>query len=98
MSHESVFLVPRPVVSDELVAVPAVEAPAPPQHPLAGDPEQARAVEALFAAQNQESDKVAGLLGMWTGAMILHDLAAETFSPEAGEVEAEEEKPKKDLS
>ena len=95
MSQESLFFVPRPVVSDEVVVAPLIEAPAPPQHTLVADPDQARAVEALFAARDKESDQVAGLLGMWTGTMILRDLAMETFSPKAGEVEAEEEKPKK---
>ena len=95
MSHESLFIMPHPVVSKETVSAPIVEHPAPPEytHALVADPEQARAVEALFAGRDPESDTVAGLLGMWTGAMILRDLALETHSPPASEVEAEEDKP-----
>ncbi|HXG08432.1 MAG TPA: hypothetical protein VNK04_01455 [Gemmataceae bacterium] len=47
-------------------------------------PEEARAVEAVFA-QQQESQVVAGLLGIWTSALVLHDLAVETFSAPADE-------------
>ena len=47
-------------------------------------PDEAAAVEAVFA-QQQESDLVAGLLGLWTGALVLHDVAVETFSPATDE-------------
>ncbi len=63
--------------------IAAVEAPSPP--PSA---EQARVAEAVFAAQERESETVVGLLSMWTGAMLLHDLALENFSKPAGETEA----------
>jgi hypothetical protein len=57
------------------------------------DPEQVRAVEAVFAAKRHESEAVSGLLGLWTGAMVLNDVAADTFREPADEVEVEKEKP-----
>ncbi len=91
MSHHEAPII-QPMVQIEKIAVfpPALETPSPP-HPVApADPEQARAVEAVFEARDQESQKVIGLMGMYTGAMLLHDLAVETFSRPAGELEEEE--------
>lgn len=91
MSLESPLIIPAPIQSDRLIIMPALEAPVQPPSSLAGEPEQARAVEALFAAQEREGDQVAGLLALWTGTLVLHDLALENFSPPAGEFEEEEE-------
>jgi hypothetical protein len=55
-----------------------------------------RALEAVFTAKEKESATVAGLLGMLSGTMVLHDLAVDTFSEPADEVEAEEEPPRED--
>src|SRR5262245_15337943 len=77
----------------EAASQPEVEKPVLDQVRTEPSPEEARAVEAVFA-QQQESDTVAGLLGVYTGALILHDLAAETFSPSADE--EQEPKRKKD--
>jgi len=63
--------------------------PLPPEHSqemTAPTDEQARAVEAVFAQQEKESETVAGLLGMYTGAVMLHNLAVDTFTPEVEEV------------
>jgi hypothetical protein len=95
MNHESLMVVPHPSQIDKVVVTPAAEAPAPPDSRVIADPEHQRAAEAVFAARQQESDTVIGLLGLWTGVALLNDLAIETFSEPAGEVEAEEnEKPK----
>jgi hypothetical protein len=72
----------------------AAEAPAPVLRDNLPDTQQVRALEAVFATKDAESNTVAGLLGFWTGTMVLHDLAVEAFSEPAGEVESEE-KPKK---
>jgi hypothetical protein len=53
------------------------------------DPEHVRAVDAVYTQQQKESDQVLGLLGMWTGTLLLHDLAVETFSKPADEKEEE---------
>lgn len=94
MFHEAP--IPTPIVADPREAVQAVAAEAPsPPHPVPlPTPEQVQAAEALFAAQERESHAVAGMMGMWTGALLLHDLAVEHLGPKAGEVEEEEEKPK----
>lgn len=41
--------------------------------------EDVRAAEAYFTRQQQESRQVAGLVGMWAGTLLLHDLAAQHF-------------------
>ncbi len=94
MTHESPMFLPSPIAFDKAIIMPAVESPAPPSPP----PEQVRAVETVFAEKQAESATVAGLLGLWTGTMLLHDLAIENFTPAAGELEEEELKRKKNRS
>jgi hypothetical protein len=94
MSHES-LIVPVPGENQKLIIMPAIEAPAHEPSTLIAEPEQTRAVEAVFAAEQRESDKVAGLLALWTGTLVLHDLALDTFSKPAGEFEEEELKKRK---
>jgi hypothetical protein len=77
---------------EEAARAAAAVVPGPPHPVPPPSPEQVRAAEALFAAQERESNAVAGLLGMWTGVMLLNDLAQEHFSPPAGELEEEEER------
>jgi hypothetical protein len=58
-------------------------------------PAAIRANEAVFAEQaanDNEQHLVAGLVGMWTGTLLLHDLAREHLDPPANK---EEEKAKK---
>src|SRR5438093_5080716 len=76
---------------EEAAKAAAVVVPGPPHPVPPPTPEQVRAAEALFAAQERESATVAGLLGMWTGVMLLNDLAQEHLSEPAGEVEPDEE-------
>jgi hypothetical protein len=64
--------------------------PAKPEHPLTA--EQIKALDAALA-RDRESDTVAGLLGMWTGSMILKDLAEEHFHLPVQEDEAKKKKP-----
>jgi len=96
MTHESTLVLPVAVELDKAVFAPAAEAPAPFLPGPPPDSEQLRALEAVFAAKDRESTTVAGLLGLWTGTMVLHDLAVETFTEPAGEVEAEEKPEEKD--
>jgi hypothetical protein len=63
--------------------------------PAAPTAEEARAVEAIFA-QQEESRQVAGLLGLWTGTLVLHDLAVEHLGPPANEEEREQKKKEKE--
>jgi hypothetical protein len=87
MFYEAPLSHPMPIIADKAVWAEGAESPAPPaEHPPL-TPDQVRAAEAIFAASQQESDQVAGLLGLWTGAMILKDLSAETFSEPVEELE-----------
>lgn len=91
MAIHSPEVLPAAVEIDKALLLPAVAAPAPPQQV---DAEQARAVETLFAKKDQESDQVLGLLGMWTGTLLLHDLAVEHFSQPVDELELATPKPR----
>jgi hypothetical protein len=100
MSHEShiVVLPPAAPVQELLPPPPAVDRLEAPPTPT---PEEARAVEAVFAQQQKESNTVAGLVGMYTSAVMLHNLAVDTFGAHReeqkkmpklkGEEEAQEE-------
>jgi hypothetical protein len=68
---------------------PAVEVNIPAEAGMAPNPEQVRATEAVFA-EGAERGAAAGLLGLWTCAMLAHDLTLETFGKPAGEFEEEE--------
>jgi hypothetical protein len=96
LSQESPLAVQLPSDVNKEILMPACVAPAPPHAALVHDPEQAKAVEAVFAARERESQTVIGLLGLWTGTLLLNDLAIETFSEPAGEVEPEKKKPKRE--
>jgi len=52
-------------------------------------PEQVRAADEVFN-RDRESEQVLGMLGMWTGALVLHDVAKDTFT-----TDEEEDEPKK---
>lgn len=96
MTHESTLALPVAVQVDKAMFAPAHQSPAPVLPSAPADSEQVRALEAVFAADEKESSAAASLLGLWTGAMLLHDLAVETFSEPAGEVEPEENPKEKD--
>jgi hypothetical protein len=96
MTHESTMVLPAAVQVDKAVFAPEAEAPAPVLRDTQLDSQQVRALEAVFAAKDSENNNVAGLLAFWTGAMVLHDLAVETFSEPAGEVESEEKPDEED--
>ena len=90
-------------MNHEFVTAPKVDQPqiiatehlAPPNHdPIAVDPVQAQAVDELFA-RKKENDTVAGIVTLYTGALVLHDMAKEAFSePVALDPPAREKKPK----
>jgi hypothetical protein len=80
----------RPAVIE--IQMPPVEPPAPADAVTHLTPEQIQVREAVLfqQAQDQESHQVAALLGIWTGTLLLRDLAIEHFSELE---EDEEEKP-----
>lgn len=68
---------------------PAAELTAPSgQEQVPASPEDARAVDHVFA-EDRQAAAVAGLLGAWSSAMLLSDLAREHFSEPA-----DDEKPR----
>lgn len=68
-----ILVEPAQSVQAMIAAVPGLPHPQP-------TPEQVRIAEAVFAAQEKEAQTVAGLLGLWTGTVLLNDLAREHFS------------------
>src|SRR5262245_42249924 len=87
MAQESpLVVVPKEHV--QAILPPAMQMPLPEEQLPPATPEQVKAVETVFA-QDQESEAVYGLLGMWTGTLLLHDLAKETFDKSAEEEEEE---------
>jgi hypothetical protein len=91
MIHEAPLDLPVAVQVDQAVIEANQARPAPPQPLPPADPEHVRALEAAFEARDRESHTVAGLLGMYTGAMLLHDVILDTVTKPAGEVEDDEE-------
>jgi hypothetical protein len=78
MSDEFMIVAPKVVVPTETVVAPVEQAPLPGVTVEAPPPEQGRAAEAYFSKE-QENHLVAGIMGMWTGTLLLHDLAVEHF-------------------
>jgi hypothetical protein len=72
------------------ITIPSLDEAAVPEKPIPPlTPEQIRALDAALA-RDQESANVAGLIGLWTGSMLLKDLAKEHFSPPADDRPIEE--------
>jgi hypothetical protein len=92
MSDEFALIAPKVVVPVETVVEPVVQAPAPGVTVEAPPPDQGRAAEAYFSHQ-QENHLVCGLMGMWTGTLLLHDLAIEHFE-DRDEIDEERARPK----
>jgi hypothetical protein len=95
MSLESNIGAPMEKVSIHAILppghAPAKECPEFPPAPV----EQVQAIETVFA-QDQESQTVAGLLGLWTGGILLHDVLAEHLNPPADEELPPRAKPRKE--
>jgi hypothetical protein len=89
MSGEHSHIVP---LVQHHVEQPRVD-PTPQAAPRLATPEEIRAADQLFAKQEKEQQLVSGLLGMYTGSLLLRDLAAEHL---AHEEEEEEERDKKE--
>jgi hypothetical protein len=83
-------LPPVAVIYHEEVLASGLVAPAPPLPDVGINPEQLKEVDQVFSSKEKEADKVTGLIGMYTGVMLLHDLALEAFTPAPGEFEEEE--------
>jgi hypothetical protein len=93
MSHDPMAAAPVTSTTAEAAALQAAEralaaeAALPPP-----SPEQVRTADEVFS-HSQESRAVAGVLGLWTGALLLHDLAVEHFESPPEEDEEPEARP-----
>jgi hypothetical protein len=89
MSQEIPIALMPPAESIQELLPP--QAPQPPHSLATPTPEQARAVEAVFAQQQKENATVANLLGLYTSGVLLHNLMTDSLTPAAEEAK---QKPK----
>jgi hypothetical protein len=84
MSHTPLETVVAPEVKVVMPApvLEAVPDAACPPRPTA---EQLRALDGAFADQQRESGSAAGLIGLWSGGMLLRDLALDAAASEQEE-------------
>jgi len=59
--------------------------------PAPHNPDQMRAADAVFVQHEKDSGAL-GVFGMWSGALLLHDLAKEHFTEAVDEEEDNEKK------
>jgi len=95
MTSEVHVLPPIAVIYHEEVLASGLLAPAPPLPDVGIDPAQVKEVDQVFAQKDKESEKVAGLIGLYTSVALLRDLAIDAFTPAPGELEEEELRNKK---
>jgi hypothetical protein len=81
MADEPILIAP---VAHHIAKRQAAEA-AQQAQPRLATAEEIRASDQLFANQQQEEQLVAGLIGMYTGTILLRDLAAEHLSRDRNE-------------
>jgi hypothetical protein len=91
MADELMHVAP-PVLNPpmQIVMEPAEQLPLPPGAVGSQTPEQVNAAEAAFRHEQHEHSAVSGLIGMWAGTLLLHDLAKEHFDEDE---EEEDEQP-----
>jgi hypothetical protein len=90
MSEHIPIIVPHPAEQLEAQILPLAEEPAG-QAVTPSTPEQSRAVEAVFA-QEEKAHHVVNFLGLWTGAMLLKDMALDALQEEEEEDEQDRRK------
>lgn len=79
MSDEFEILAPQVRLPSETVVAPLEHGPLPGVIQEMPRAEQVQATEAYFTRENDEAHQVAGVLGLWAGTLLLHDLAIEHF-------------------
>jgi len=92
MSHDfhlkqlpPVLQAPKPIIETPGVQLPLAEP----------TPEQIQAADAAFAGY-EEHTSLTDFIGLYTGALMLHDLAKETFRSPAEEEEPQEKEPEEE--
>jgi hypothetical protein len=89
MSEHIPIVVPHPSEHVQAqVLLPAEESNAV-QAVTPSSPEHSRAVEAVFAQPEEKTSHVANFFGLWTGAMLLKDMALDALHEEEEEEEEE---------
>lgn len=89
MNSQVVVAPPVAVIYKEEVLATGVLAPAPPLDVAARDPNQISQIDQVFTENHQQADAMVSLVGVYTSLLLLRDLALDTFSPPAGELEDE---------
>jgi len=86
MNHEAPVIAPITEIQSEALPLELDSIQPPPALTM----EQAHALNTVMA-EHQESDMVANLMGLWTGAMVLRDLAVDHFAREGKGLEDTED-------
>jgi hypothetical protein len=90
MSDNLMVSAPVVEVTPPLAQVPAEQAPG--TTAPAPTAEQAQVADRVFTT-SPDSEAMLGFLGLWTGLLILHDLAVEHFDTAETDEEANREQP-----
>jgi hypothetical protein len=85
MPDEVEVIASQVVIPSETITPPVAEAPLPGTTVEVPRPEEVRAAEVVFAQEQEEKQLVAGMLGMWTGTLLMHDLMVDHFTRPADE-------------
>jgi hypothetical protein len=96
MSHETPIVILQPPASADELFPPPADAQPPVDTLTTPTPEQIRAVEAVFAQQQQESATVSNLLGMYASGVMLQNLVTDSLTPSAEEVKKKPQLKKED--
>lgn len=94
MNHEAPIIVASHIAAIE-AETPSPDLPAGESIMAAPTTEQAQAADRVFTAAPSHPHPVATLMGVLTSAMLLRDIAVDTFDT-SGEEEETEKKPDKD--
>jgi hypothetical protein len=94
MAQESTMVHLPPKEEVQQLMPPVLQMPLPAEEVPPPTPEHIRATEAVFV-QDTESQAVAGLLGMWTSTLLMHDLIHEATDESADEKEEKLSKKRK---
>jgi hypothetical protein len=94
MAQESTMVNLPPKEEIQQLMPPVLQVPLPAEEVLPPTPEHIRATEAVFA-ENSENQAVAGLLGMWTSTLLMHDLIHEATDESTEEKEEKLKKKRK---
>lgn len=98
MSKEFILVSPPVILPSETLTTPMEVVPKLSTTQEAIPPEQVRAAEVVFTQEqmDRENHLVAGMLGLWSGAMLLHDLTVDHLPRPTDEELPSEKKPEEE--